>query len=116
MCRNARGTYNTSSQIKFKNKILDSSLCDYNDVYIPFKGSVTVTGFVGNTAARQGDETNKRVIFKTFAPLTDCISKINNTQVDNAKDLDVLMPMYNLIEYTDNYSKTSWSLWQYYED
>ena len=47
---------------------------------------------------------------------TDCISEINNAQLDNAKDLDVMMPMYNLIEYSDNYSKTSGSLWQYYRD
>ena len=55
----------------------------------------------------------KKVIFKNCAPFTDCISKINNTQVDNAKDIDIVMPMYNLIEYSDNYSKTSGSLWQY---
>ena len=52
-------------------------------------------------------------MFKNCAPFTDCISKINNTQVDNAKDIDIVMPMYNLIEYSDNYSKTSGSLWQY---
>ena len=48
--------------------------------------------------------------------LTDCISEINNTKLDNAKYIDVVMPMYNLIEYSDNYSKTSGSLWQYYRD
>ena len=52
-------------------------------------------------------------MFKNYAPFTNCISKINNTQVDNAKDIDIVMPMYNLIEYSDNYSKTSGSLWQY---
>ena len=55
----------------------------------------------------------KKVMFKNYAPFTNCISKINNTQVDNAKDIDIVMPMYNLIEYSDNYSKTSGSLWQY---
>ena len=59
---------------------------------------------------------NKKVIFKNCAPFTDCISKINNTQVDNAKDIDIVMPMYNLIEYSDNYSKTSGSLWQFCKD
>ena len=59
------------------------------------------------------NDINKTVIFKNCAPFTDCISKINNTQVDNAKDIDIVMPMYNLIEYSDNYSKTSGSLWQY---
>ena len=83
--------------------MLNSSLCDYSDVYIPFK-SVTVTVFLDNTAVRRGDERNKAVIFETFALFTDCISKINFTQVDNAKDLDVVMPIYNVIEYNDNYS------------
>ena len=59
---------------------------------------------------------NKKVIFKNCAPFTDCISKINNTQVDHTKDIDVVMPMYNLIEYSENYSKTSGSLWQYCKD
>ena len=56
------------------------------------------------------------MIFKNCAPFTDCISEINNTQVDNAKHIDVLIPKYNLTEYSDNYSKTSRSLWQYYSD
>ena len=55
------------------------------------------------------NNTNKNVILKNCAPFTDCIAKINNTQVDNAKDIDIVMPMYNLIEHTDNYSKTSGS-------
>ena len=58
----------------------------------------------------------KRVIFKNCAPFTNCISKINNTDIDNAKYIDIVMPMYNLIEYSDNYSKTSGRLWQYYKD
>ena len=56
------------------------------------------------------------MIFKNCAPFTDCISEINNTQVDNAKHIGVLIPKYNLTEYSDNYSKTSRSLWQYYSD
>ena len=55
----------------------------------------------------------KKVILKNCAPFTDCLSKINNTQADNAKDSDLIMPMYNLIEYIDNYSKTFGNLWQY---
>ena len=62
------------------------------------------------------NNSNKKVIFKNCAPFTDCISKINNTQVDNAKDIDIVMPMYNLLEYSGNYSKTSGSLWQYCKD
>ena len=55
-------------------------------------------------------------MFENCAPFADCISEINNTQIDNAKDLDVVMPMCNLFEYRDNYSKTSGRLWQYYRD
>ena len=54
----------------------------------------------------------KKVIFRYYVPSIDCISKINNTQIDNSKDLDVVMPMYNLIEYSNDYSKTSGVLWQ----
>ena len=59
---------------------------------------------------------NKGVIFKDCRPFITCKSEINNTEIDNAKDIDILMPMYNLIEYSDNYSKTSGSLWKYYKD
>ena len=70
---------------------------------------------VNNTAVADADanNTNKKVIFKNCAPFTNCISEINNTRVDNAKDIDTVMPMYNLIEYSDNFAKTSGSLWQY---
>ena len=91
--------------------MLRSSLCDYSDAYILVKGNITVN----NTAAAAND-TNKKVIFKNCAPFTNCISKINNTQVDNAEYIDTVMPMYNLIEYSDNYSKTSGILWQYCKD
>ena len=62
------------------------------------------------------NNTNKKVIFKNFPPFTNCIGETNNTQIDNGKDIDIVMPMYNLIEHTDNYSKTSGSLWQYCKD
>ena len=94
--------------------MLRSNLCDYCDAYILFKGNISVNNTAGAGAA--ANNTGKKVIFKNFAPFTDCISKINNTQVDNAKDIDVVMPMYNLIEYSDNYSKTFGSLWQYCKD
>ena len=80
------------------------------------KGKITITGEGDDTAARQADKRNKEVVFKNYAPFSDCISEINNTQVDNAKDLNVVMLLYNLLEYSDYYSKTSWSLWQYYRD
>ena len=76
--------------------------------YILIKGTITVN----NTAAADADakNTNKKVIFKNCAPFTNCISEINNTQVNNAKDIDIVMPLYKLIEYSDNYSKTSGTL------
>ena len=96
----SRGTYNVNSQIKFKTAMLESSLCDYSDVYILVKGTITVN----NTAAVDADanNTNKKVIFKNCAPFANCISEINNTQVDNAKDIDIVASMYNLIEYSIN--------------
>ena len=102
----SRGTYKSNSQIKFKTTMLKSSLCDYSDAYILAKETITVNN---NTAAADADanNTNKKVIFKNCAPFSNCVSEINNTQVDNAKDLDIVIPMYNLIEYSDNYSKTS---------
>ena len=112
----SRGIYNVHSQIKFKTTMLKSSLCDYSDACILVKGKLTITAAGADAAARQADERDKGVEFKNFAPFTNCISEINNTQVDNAEDIDIVMPMYNLIEYSDNYAKTSGSLWQYYRD
>ena len=96
--------------------MLRSNLCDYADAYILVKGTITITGEGDDAAARQADERVKGVTFKNCAPFTKCISRINNTDIDNAQDIDIVMPMYNLIEYSDNYSKTSGSLWQYYKD
>ena len=80
------------------------------------KGTITITGAGDDAAAGRADKRNKGVTFKNCAPFTKCISRINNTDIDNAHDIDIVMPMYNLIEYSDNYSKTSGSLWQYYKD
>ena len=88
-----------------------SSLCDYSDAYILVKGNISVNNNAGAGAAL--NNIGKKVIFKNCAPFTNCISKINNTQIDNAEYIDIVMPMYNLIEYSDNYSKTSGSLWKY---
>ena len=96
--------------------MLKSSLYDYSDAYILVKGTITIEGAGADAEARQADERDKGVIFNNCAPFTNCISEINNTQVGNAKDIDIVMPMYNLIEYSDNYAKTSGSLWQYYRD
>ena len=106
----SRGAYNVNSQIKFKTTMLKSSLCDYSDAYILVKRKITITGEGADEAARQADESDKGVTFENCAPFTNCISEINNTQIDNAKDTDIVMPMYNLIEYSDNYGKTSGSL------
>ena len=106
-----RGAYSPNKQIRFKTSMLRSSLCDYSDAYILVKGNITVNNTAADGAA--ANNTNKKVIFKNCAPFTSCISKINNTQIDNAEYIDIVMPMYNLIEYSDNYSKTSGSLWQY---
>ena len=91
--------------------MLKSSLYDYNDAYILVKGTMTITGAGTNAAARQADERNKRVMFTNFAPFIN-----RKTEIDNSKDIDIVMPMYNLIEYNGNYSKTSGRLWQYYKD
>ena len=101
----SRGTYPVTKQIKLKTSMLSSSLCNYSDTYILVKGNISVN----NTVAADADanNTDKKVIFKNCAPFTDCITKINNTQVDNSKDIGIVMPMYNLIEY---YSKISGSL------
>ena len=112
----SKGAYNVNSQIKFKITMLKSSLCDYSDAYILVKGTITIAGAGADAAARQADERDKGVVFKSCAPFINCISEINNNQVDNAKDIDIVMPMSNLIEYSDNYAKTSGSLWQYYRD
>ena len=97
--------------------MLRSNLCYYVDAYILVKGTITITS-VGDDddAAKRLDEKNKGMIFKNCAVFTKCISRINGTQRDDTQDIDIVMPMYSLIEYSDNYSKTSRSLWQYYED
>ena len=90
--------------------MLMSSLCDYSDAYIPVSAIITVP----NIPAANN---RKNIIINNFAPFTNCISEINNTRIDNAKKKrDIVMPMYNLIEYSDDYSKTSGSLWHCYRD
>ena len=91
--------------------MLVSNLCDYSDAYIVASGTITFTAL----AADRGNN-NIQVVFKNRAPFTDCISEINNTQIENAKGINVVISAYNLIEYSDNYSKRSGSLWQYYRD
>ena len=104
-------TYNTNKQMRFKTSMLRSDLCDLSDAYIVVKGTVTVSA-----DERYRDEMNRQVILKNNVPFISCISKINGVLVENAEDLDIVMPMYNLLEYSKNYSKTSASLWNYYRD
>ena len=101
--------YNANKEIRIKAPMLRSDLCDFSDAYIVVKGTTTVTN--PNNAKR-----NKAVAFKNNAPFIKCISTTNGVQIDNAEDLDVVIPMYNLLEYSKNYKKTTGSLWNYYRD
>ena len=92
--------------VKFANKVIKSNLCDYSDAYILVTGDIKATGSDNNT----------EIAFKNCAPFKKCITHINNEHVDEAHDLDIVMPMYNLTEYSDNYSDTSGSLWQFKRD
>ena len=91
--------------------MLRSSLFDYSDVYALVSGAITVAALV----VGRGNN-NIQVVFKNCALFVNCITKLNNTQLVNSKDINVVMPMYNLIEFSSSYSKTSGSLWQYYRD
>ena len=104
-----RKNYNPNKEIRIKTSMLRSDLCDYFNAYIIVKGTIIVTN--QNNAKR-----NKVVAFKNNAPFINCISKINGVKIDNAEDLNIVMPMYNLLEYSKNYKKTTGSLWNYYRD
>ena len=90
--------------------MLRSDLCDFSDAYIVAKGDITLEG--NNNANKH----NKNLVFKNNAPFINCITKINGIKINNAEDLDVVMPMYNLLEYSKIYKKTTGSLWNYYTD
>ena len=94
----SRVTCNTNSQIKFKTSMLRSSLCDYSDAHILVRGTEA-------EVAVGGGNNNIQEVFKNCAPFTNYINEINNTKIDNAKNIDIVIPMYNLIEYSNNYSK-----------
>ena len=93
----SRGTY-TGNSIKFKTTMLRSNLCDYADAYILVNGTITITGDEDDDAAKGLDEINKGVAFKNCAAFIKCISRINNTEIDNAKDIDIVMPLYYLFD------------------
>ena len=99
----SKGNYSQNDEIKFLTRSIESSLCDYSDAYILVTGNITATP---NNAATQ-------VVFKNCAPFEECRTEINETFVDETEHINIAMPMYNLIEYSDNYSDTSGSEWQF---
>ena len=107
MDRSLGGTYNTNKQIIFEISMLRSDLYDYSDAYILVKGKIAVTN--PNNSAY-----DKKLALKNNAPFISCISKRNGELIENAEDLDIVMPMYNLHEYNRNYKKTTASLFNYY--
>ena len=96
----ANDRYKPNRSIRFKTSMLRSDLYDFSDAYIVMKGKITVTN-------PKNDACDKKLAFKNNAPFVSCVSKINNAFIDNAEDLDVAIPMYNLLEYSKNYSKTT---------
>ena len=90
--------------------MLRSDLCNFIDSYIVVKGTITVT------SPDNAQKTNKAVAFKNNASFINCISKIDGVKIDNAEDLDIVVPMYSLTGYSNNYRKTTGSLWNYYKD
>ena len=101
----ANGNYSHENPIKFLTGLLDSNLCDYSDAYILVTGNITATP----NAATQ-------VIFKNCVPFEHCRTEINDTFADYASFINITMPMYNLIEYSDNYSNTLGRLWDFKRD
>ena len=92
--------------IKYNSRVLKPNLCDYAEAYILVDGTIRAANAVNAT----------RLTLKNFVPFTICISEINDEHVDTAENLDIVMPMYNLIEYSDNYQDSSATLYQYKRD
>ena len=92
-------TYNKNKSVRFKTPMLRSDLCDYADAYILVNGTITAAG------NHPRDRQNRPLILKNNAPFITCISKSNNELIEDAEDLDIVMPMYNLLEYSKNYKK-----------
>ena len=105
-----RKNYSPNKEIRIKTSMLKSYLCGFSDAYIIVEGDITLEG--DNNANKR----NKNFAFKNNAPFINCISKFNGVKIDNAEDLDVVMLMYNLLEHSKNYRKTTGSLWNYYRD
>ena len=110
-------TYNENKSIRFKIPMLRSNLCDYSDAYILVKGTITVTApGVNNNADNIRDKRNRPLILKNNAPFASCITRINGELIEDADDLDIVIPIYNLLEYSKNYRKTIGSLHNCYRD
>ena len=110
-------TYNENKSIRFKTPMLRSNLCDYSDAYILVKGTITVTApGVNNNANNIRDKRNRPLILKNNVSFVSCITRINGELIEDADDLDIVMSMYNLLEYSKNYRKTIGSLYNYYRD
>ena len=103
-------TYDENKSIRFKTHMLRSDLCDYADAYVLVNGTITVTG------NHPRDRQNRPLILKNNAPFISCITKINNDLIEDAEDLDIVMPIYDLLEYSENYRKIIGSLYNYYRD
>ena len=103
-------TYNENKSIRFKTPMLRSDLRDYADAYILVNGTIWVNGL--NPRDRQ----NRPLILKNNAPFVSCITRINGELIEDADDLDIVLPMYNLLEYSKNYRKAIGSLYNYYRD
>ena len=109
--------YNENKSIRFKTPMLRSDLCDYADTYILVCGTITVEAdHIGAGVDENRDRKNRPLILKNNAPFISCTTKINNELIEDAEDLDIVMPMYNLLEYSKNYRKTIGSLYNYYSD
>ena len=102
---NSKANHDTANGITYNTEVLKSNLCDYNDAYILVRVNITITGHQVT-----------QIAFKNCVPCTNCITKIDGTTIDDAEDLDLVMPMYNLIEYSSNYSETTGSLRFYFKD
>ena len=129
----SEGNYDVNKQFRIKTSMLQSDLCNFSDAYIVVKGEITavkkiftVNDFEApNNTVNNENATNtvnnndfgeKKLVFKNNAPFINCISNINGVKIDNTEDLDVVMPLYNLLEYSKNYKKTTDSFWNYYRD
>ena len=102
----SKGVYSHENPIKFLTSLLESNLCDYSDACILVTGNIAI----------EGADNNTKVTFKNCSPFRKCRTEINDTFIDEAEHINTAMHMYNLIEYSDNYSDTSGSLWQFKRD